>query len=72
MKEVWLAIPVKFPDDIDIDSVDLAGYLNRFVEIGFSDLTDSVGDEEIDSGELDEVVANKTHWGDPLVISQWS
>jgi hypothetical protein len=50
----------------------LAGYLNSFVEIGFSDLKDSVGDEEIDSGELDEVVANKTHWGDPLVISQWS
>lgn len=68
MKEVWLAIPVQVSEGVDVDSVDLAGYLSRFIDVGFSDLSDSVEDEEIDSDESDEVVANKTHWGEPVVL----
>ena len=67
MKEVWLAIPVQVPEDVDVD---LASYLNRFVEIGFTDLTDSVEDQDIESDVDDEIVVQKTSWGVPVFLDK--
>lgn len=63
-KTIWLSVPVEVPEDFD-DSIDLAGFLNDFINIGLDDLTDSVEDDEVESSEEEEFVVNQTEWGQP-------
>ena len=63
--EVWLEIPVQVPNGLDID---LAAYLERFLEIGFDDLNESVNDRDIESDLDDEILLEKTVWGSPIVL----
>ena len=65
-KTVYLVVPVEVPDTFEqVD--DLTKYLNKFIEIGLNDLQETVEDENIDSDELDELVATQTEWGTPFV-----
>lgn len=67
IEEVWLAIPVKVQGKLDID---LAHYLERFLEIGFEDLNESVNDNDIESDADDEILLEKTTWGIPIVLKE--
>lgn len=65
-KSIYLVVPVKLPKGFE-DPADLAKYLNKFIEIGLNDLQETVEDKNIDSDELDQVVANQIEWGSPFV-----
>jgi len=65
-KSIYLVVPVKLPKGFE-DPADLTKYLNKFIEIGLSDLQETVEDENIDSDELDELVATQIEWGTPFV-----
>jgi len=60
---VKLVVTVQAPVEFDLDAVDLAGYLSKFIQIGLSDLEDSVADDDIESSEEEEAVASQVTWG---------
>ncbi len=59
-KEVWLTVKVDVPNDFD--PTVLPGFLDKFVDIGISDLQDSCYDENLDMTEEERIVA-KAEWG---------
>lgn len=65
MKTVTLSVSVEVPEGIEAEA--LAGYLDRFIDIGLSDLSDTVNDTCLESTEEDEVVASSTKWGSVTV-----
>lgn len=59
-QEAWLAVKVEVPDNFDLR--DLPGFMDKFVDLGLSDLRDSCDDENMDTTEEDRIVA-KADWG---------
>lgn len=64
MKTVRVVVEVKVPDQLSDDSV--AGYLDKFIDIGMSDLTDSIDDECWELTEEDKLVVASV-WGNAEV-----
>lgn len=63
---IHLVVPVRVSKTF-INPDALATYLNKFIEIGINDLWDSVGDDGIESEELDKAVLKQTEWGIPYM-----
>ena len=66
-KVVWVGIPVQVPAN---DEIDVAGYLNKFIEIGLNDLQESIDDEGIDNDNDDFIILSQIVFGQPQVINQ--
>jgi len=62
-KTVILVVPVSVPENLDLDSVDLASFLDRFIDIGLSDLEDTVNDKDFESSEGEKLVVSQVSWG---------
>ena len=67
-KVVWVGIPVQVP--AANDEIDVAGYLNKFIEIGLNDLQESIDDEGIDNDNDDFIILSQIVFGQPQVINQ--
>lgn len=63
---IYVVVPVKVPEGFALTD-ELAKYLNKFIEIGLTDLQETVEDEEIATDEEDELVATQTEWGHPFI-----
>lgn len=60
---VKLSVSVEVPEGFDRDKIDLPSFLSKFIEIGLSDLEESVEDKNIDSSMEEEFVCWRTKWG---------
>ena len=69
-KTVNLLVPVTVPAGFDLEKVDLAGFLSKFIEIGLEDLQESVADGEIETSEDEELVVSQTDWGNPSYVAE--
>lgn len=66
MRSVWLKVKVKVPDQVSDDAI--AGYLDKFIGIGMSDLIDSVDDECWELTEEDKLVVSSV-WSNTEVTN---
>jgi len=64
MKKICLTVSVEVPDEVNAS--DVADCLDKFIQIGWNDLDESVNDPSIDVSEH-EIAATKFVWGSPVV-----
>lgn len=65
MRTVWLAVEVKAPDKLEDESV--AGYLAKFMEVGWCDLHDTIKDPCLEHTEEDKL-ALSADWGGVFIL----
>lgn len=65
-KTVYVVVPVEVPETFEqVDN--LAGYLNKFIEIGINDLQEAIEDPDISSDNTDVLIAEKITWKEPYI-----
>jgi len=65
-KTVWVAVSVTVPDNFNEKTV--AEFLEKFIQIGENDLSNSITEFDIEVSEEEEQFATKAKWGDAVVL----